>query len=113
MKDGELDPHVRDPRVAAFGFGRRVCVGRHMAYDSMWMAIVSTLATFDIEKAKDESGAPITPREDYHEAFLWYVLMILCGSYAALLTCSMLHTTAIPNHFLASPPHDLLSTEPS
>ena len=71
MKDGELNPHVRDPRVAAFGFGRRVCVGRHMAYDSMWMAIVSTLAVFNIEKAKDERGVPITPGEDYHEAFLW------------------------------------------
>ena len=42
-----------------------------MAYDSMWIAIVSTLATLSIEKAKDEQGVPITPEEDYHEAFLW------------------------------------------
>lgn len=44
-----------------------------MAYESMWMAIASTLAAFSIGKAKDENGVSITPDEDYVEGFLWQV----------------------------------------
>ena len=71
FKDGTWDPTVRDPGVAAFGFGRRICPGRFMAKDSMWIAIASTLATFNFNKAKDEHGTPITPPEAYVEGFLW------------------------------------------
>ncbi|KAF8557651.1 cytochrome P450 [Imleria badia] len=39
-----------------FGFGRRICPGRHLANASMWIAIVSMLATFDFLKAQDELG---------------------------------------------------------
>ncbi|KAF9048190.1 cytochrome P450 [Hymenopellis radicata] len=49
MKDGQLDLDVKDPVVAAFGFGRRICPGRHMAYSS----------------AKDENGMVIEPSEGY------------------------------------------------
>lgn len=71
MKDGKINPDVRNPAVAAFGFGRRICPGRYMAYDSMWIAIASTLATFNITKAKREDGTPITPSGDYEWGFLW------------------------------------------
>ena len=71
MKDGKINPAVRDPTVAAFGFGRRICPGRFMAYESMWIAIASTLAVFSIGKAKDENGAPITPPGEYEWGFLW------------------------------------------
>ncbi|KAF8444865.1 hypothetical protein L210DRAFT_1014037 [Boletus edulis BED1] len=30
----------------AFGFGRRACVGRHVADASLWITIVSSLAVF-------------------------------------------------------------------
>lgn len=69
--------------VAAFGFGRRVCPGQFMAYESMWIAIASTLAAFNINKTKDEHGVPITPGEDYIEGFLWSVFS-LPSSRAAL-----------------------------
>ncbi|KAI6149296.1 cytochrome P450 [Pisolithus tinctorius] len=42
-----------------FGFGRRVCPGRHLAEQSLWAVIVSMLATLQIEKATDASGAEI------------------------------------------------------
>jgi hypothetical protein len=29
--DGEIDPSVRDPRTAVFGYGRRICPGRFFA----------------------------------------------------------------------------------
>jgi len=35
----------------AFGFGRRVCVGRYVAEASLWAAIVNMLALFRFEPA--------------------------------------------------------------
>ncbi|KAI6150168.1 hypothetical protein EDD17DRAFT_1638244 [Pisolithus thermaeus] len=35
----------------------RVCPGRHLANQSLWAVIVSTLATLQIGKATDDSGA--------------------------------------------------------
>ena len=82
LKDGKLDPTVRDPMVAAFGFGRRyvpmnaddrqylqalyrVCVGRYMADATVWITIATTLATLNIAKAKNANGADIEVDEDY------------------------------------------------
>ncbi|KAI6004482.1 cytochrome P450 [Pisolithus orientalis] len=39
-----------------FGLGRRVCPGRYVADQSLWVAIVSILATLRIGKARDEAG---------------------------------------------------------
>uniref|UniRef100_A0A8H7XP64 Cytochrome P450 n=1 Tax=Psilocybe cubensis TaxID=181762 RepID=A0A8H7XP64_PSICU len=38
-----------DDTVLTFGFGRRICPGRHMASTTVWLAIVSILANFDIK----------------------------------------------------------------
>ncbi|KAH0828054.1 cytochrome P450, partial [Lanmaoa asiatica] len=38
--------HSVDELSFAFGFGRRVCVGRHVADASLWISIVSLLAVF-------------------------------------------------------------------
>ncbi|KAF7348393.1 O-methylsterigmatocystin oxidoreductase [Mycena sanguinolenta] len=51
--DGQLNA---DDHILAFGFGRRICIGRHAADATVWATIVSILSTFDIEKAKDEDG---------------------------------------------------------
>ncbi|KAJ7621154.1 cytochrome P450 [Roridomyces roridus] len=37
-----------DPARAAFGFGRRICPGRHFADDSIWIAISNILQVFSI-----------------------------------------------------------------
>ncbi|KAH8091807.1 cytochrome P450 [Cristinia sonorae] len=60
-----LDKHGVDPLEVAFGFGRRVCPGRHLAMEVLFMTIASTLAIFDIKKAKDADGKDIVPKEDY------------------------------------------------
>ncbi|THU83491.1 cytochrome P450 [Dendrothele bispora CBS 962.96] len=39
-----------------YGFGRRACVGRPLAEDTLWIAIVLTLATCNITKKTDENG---------------------------------------------------------
>ncbi|KAL5478379.1 hypothetical protein ACEPAI_2563 [Sanghuangporus weigelae] len=49
-----------DPNKVAFGFGRRF-----FAENSVFIGIASILAVFNIEKALDENGVPITPIEDY------------------------------------------------
>ncbi|KAJ7116496.1 cytochrome P450 [Mycena epipterygia] len=59
LKDGQLNPAVRDPDV--FGFGRRACPGRHMASDTLWIMVASMLSVFDITKAVDKDGSPIDP----------------------------------------------------
>ncbi|EGN92211.1 hypothetical protein SERLA73DRAFT_127702 [Serpula lacrymans var. lacrymans S7.3] len=54
--DGKLN---NDNVGFIFGFGRRICVGRHIADATVWAAIVSILAALNIEKAKDEQGIDV------------------------------------------------------
>ncbi|RMD40868.1 hypothetical protein DV735_g4277, partial [Chaetothyriales sp. CBS 134920] len=50
-----------DPATVAFGYGRRVCPGRHLADDSLFINISRLLAAFDITKALDCYGNEIEP----------------------------------------------------
>jgi cytochrome P450 len=52
---------VRDPRTAAFGFGRRVCPGRAFADASLFLTVATLLATVDVVRAKDAQGREIVP----------------------------------------------------
>ncbi|KAG8738098.1 hypothetical protein FRC10_007291 [Ceratobasidium sp. 414] len=52
-----------DPALYAFGFGRRVCPGAHIAQQSLWLAISNILASFTISKALGADGMEITPKE--------------------------------------------------
>ncbi|GJE87615.1 cytochrome P450 [Phanerochaete sordida] len=52
---------INDLPNAAFGFGRRMCPGRALAFETIWITIVTTLAVFNISKAKDEHGNIIEP----------------------------------------------------
>ncbi|KAJ6544393.1 cytochrome P450 [Mycena capillaripes] len=57
------EPHGRgEPHFASvYGFGRRICSGQHLADQSLWIAIVSILATCTISTAFDENGCAIMP----------------------------------------------------
>ncbi|KAJ2926328.1 hypothetical protein H1R20_g10780, partial [Candolleomyces eurysporus] len=56
---GRIDySRARDPGHACFGFGRRICPGRFMAFESLWLSIASLIATFNIEKAKEKVTLP-------------------------------------------------------
>ncbi|KAJ3936334.1 MAG: cytochrome P450 1 [Lentinula lateritia] len=39
--------------IYAYGFGRRVCAGRYMADNTIWLTVASVLAAFTMGKAKD------------------------------------------------------------
>ncbi|KAJ7917471.1 cytochrome P450 [Mycena leptocephala] len=64
LPNGKPNPAVRDP-LSAFGFGRRLCPGRHMAHSSLLIAITSILAAFNIEKAVDAEGRVVEPSYEY------------------------------------------------
>lgn len=48
--------------IGQFGYGRRVCVGKHLAEASVWIVVASMLGTMNIEKARDEQGNDIMPK---------------------------------------------------
>ncbi|KAI0741393.1 cytochrome P450 [Daedaleopsis nitida] len=49
MRDGVFDCGAIDPsRIGAFGCGRRVCPGKLLAEDNLWLTVAQLLATFTI-----------------------------------------------------------------
>lgn len=63
--DGRLNESMRDLVMPAFGFGRRICPGKSLAYASLWASVSSVLCTFDVVKPTDETGRPIEPSGEY------------------------------------------------
>ncbi|KIM91461.1 hypothetical protein PILCRDRAFT_647 [Piloderma croceum F 1598] len=59
MKDDQKEP--RHPSKVTFGFRRRICPSKELAEDSIYIIVVSILATLNVQKAKDAQGKPITP----------------------------------------------------
>ncbi|KAG5634702.1 hypothetical protein H0H81_001059, partial [Sphagnurus paluster] len=65
MKDGKLNPDIKDPSSATFGFGRRICPGREMALDSIWITVALMVATLDISKPVDDNGEVVEPSGEF------------------------------------------------
>ncbi|THU91997.1 cytochrome P450 [Dendrothele bispora CBS 962.96] len=42
-----------NPELYAFGFGRRICPGKHLALEAAWLALACLLATCDISTTND------------------------------------------------------------
>ncbi|KAI0310500.1 cytochrome P450 [Amylostereum chailletii] len=87
--DGTLNT---DDVSAAFGFGRRICVGMHLARSTVWLAIAYTLATFNIDKAKDERGDEIPVEVNYSDGVVIHPGPFKCSvtlrdKQAASLVC--------------------------
>ncbi|KAF9444950.1 cytochrome P450 [Macrolepiota fuliginosa MF-IS2] len=64
------NPDLPDPHTVIFGFGRRICPGRHFSEESLWSISAHMIATMDISKAKDENGADITPPLEFTTGFV-------------------------------------------
>ncbi|KAI0056031.1 cytochrome P450 [Artomyces pyxidatus] len=58
-KLGQPPPDTKDEGHVGYGFGRRVCIGRHLANDAMAIAVAMMLWATDISHAKDERGVDI------------------------------------------------------
>ncbi|KAF7346475.1 hypothetical protein MSAN_01875600 [Mycena sanguinolenta] len=74
--DGQLNT---DDHILGFGFGRRICVGRHAADAIVWATIVSVLSTFDIAKPKDATGKEIEIEPVYVDGLLSYPKPFQCS----------------------------------
>ncbi|OCH85716.1 CyP450 monooxygenase [Obba rivulosa] len=78
MKDDRLNPDVRDPHTAAFGFGRRICPGRHFSDATLFINIASILHVFDINPPVDEHGKPVYPEVKITSGLVTYPSAFKC-----------------------------------
>ncbi|KAF9066785.1 cytochrome P450 [Rhodocollybia butyracea] len=62
-------PFTSINEIYAYGFGRRVCVGRYMADNTAWLTIVYVLATLNLRKAKDGEGKEIDIPGEFTQTF--------------------------------------------
>src|SRR6267154_2107089 len=69
--DGTL---TDDTVSTVWGFGRRICPGRHLAEASLWSAMAPLLAIFKFSKAKDETGAEIEITPEWKGGIMLYVV---------------------------------------
>ncbi|KAF2731693.1 cytochrome P450 [Polyplosphaeria fusca] len=67
MPDHQAEP---DPRDFIFGYGRRICPGRFVADNAVFITIAQTLAVFNIEKPVDENGTTVEPRVEFESGTL-------------------------------------------
>ncbi|KAJ6508665.1 cytochrome P450 [Mycena sanguinolenta] len=74
--DGTLNS---DDLIIGFGFGRRICAGRHAADATLWAATVSLLATFNIAKAKDAAGKEIEIENVFTDGMVSYPKPFKCS----------------------------------
>jgi cytochrome P450 len=76
----------------AFGFGRRVCVGKHLANDSLFIMTARMLWAATLKCARDENGKelPPDPNAFVDKGIITFVLLLVdqLGGIAELLICS-------------------------
>ena len=70
LKNGKLNPDILDPESVGFGFGRRICPGKYMAYNTLWITIATVLACVEICPAKDAVGRDIEVTADFVSSFI-------------------------------------------
>jgi len=72
--DADVDPaslSAHDPSDVVFGFGRRICPGRHFAVDVLWLTIANMLSVFDILPPIDSlSGKEVLPNIEFKSGFI-------------------------------------------
>ncbi|KZW03029.1 cytochrome P450 [Exidia glandulosa HHB12029] len=61
LRDDVLDPNAPNPYVVVFGYGRRICPGRHIADAELWLLVATMLSCYNISPAKDARGQDIVP----------------------------------------------------
>ncbi|KAF8139506.1 cytochrome P450, partial [Mycena galopus ATCC 62051] len=95
--DGKLND---DDTVLAFGFGRRICVGRHNADATVWATFVSVLSTFNIAKAKDAAGNEIDIDPTYSDGLVSHPQPFACSITPRSETArSLVHATMETHEF--------------
>lgn len=78
LKDGQINPDVRDPDTAAFGFGRRICPGRHLSDSSLYAFASCLLAVYDIKPPVNDQGNDIELKPEFTSGLLSYPVPFNC-----------------------------------
>ena len=89
IKDGQPDAGARDPYEYVFGFGRRICPGRHYAEAVVFINLAFILHVFDVSAPRASNNQPIVHEMRASDGYL------LCVPFSAqfssfvehLLTC--------------------------
>ncbi|KAF8797657.1 cytochrome P450 [Phlegmacium glaucopus] len=71
--------NLPDPFGVVFGFGRRICPGRHLAEASFWAIASSMIATFDISKALNADGKEINIPVEFSHGFVRHPKPFKCS----------------------------------
>ncbi|KZT39793.1 cytochrome P450 [Sistotremastrum suecicum HHB10207 ss-3] len=89
-----LREDVRNPEQIAFGFGRRICPGRHFATAWMWITIATFLAVFEISPCLDDKGEAILPDLEYEPGLVSHPKKYKCHLRPRTQAAAMvLHTS--------------------
>ncbi|THH17276.1 hypothetical protein EW146_g3521 [Bondarzewia mesenterica] len=91
-------PHI------VFGFGRRVCPGRWLALDNLWINIASLLSVYNISKPKDTNGTIIEPEVDFVSSLVKCVILLKCVAVVVDVTIvdDLPYTHSHPKSFKCS-----------
>ncbi|KAF9022855.1 cytochrome P450 [Hymenopellis radicata] len=73
------NPQPDPTTLGAWGFGRRICSGRYLAMDTVFITVASLLWAFTFGKARNKDGQDVTPDDQaYTEAFIMHPLPFEC-----------------------------------
>ncbi|KAI4616762.1 hypothetical protein J4E83_006342 [Alternaria metachromatica] len=68
-----------DPRNFIFGYGRRICPGRYVADNALFITIAQTLAVFDITKFVDGDGRVVEPEVKFEPGAISHPVPYRCS----------------------------------
>ncbi|PCH39680.1 cytochrome P450, partial [Wolfiporia cocos MD-104 SS10] len=77
----EMSPNEaqqKNPINFIFGFGRRICPGRHFADENIWLAIACTASLFNMKKPRDIHGREIAPDAAFSSGFVSHPKQFEC-----------------------------------
>ncbi|KZT25573.1 cytochrome P450 [Neolentinus lepideus HHB14362 ss-1] len=77
-EDGKGFNSTPEP-LAAFGYGRRVCAGRHMADATLWISVASILTVFKIGPCLESQGKPIPVKPEFTTGAICAPLPFKCS----------------------------------
>ncbi|KAI4950472.1 hypothetical protein J4E91_004355 [Alternaria rosae] len=68
-----------DPRNFIFGYGRRICPGRYVADNALFITIAQTLAVFNITKFVDDNGRVMEPEVKFEPGAISHPVPYRCS----------------------------------
>lgn len=66
-----MGPNPNPDPTFIFGFGRRICPGRFLAQESLFIDVASLLATFNIKPFVNDDGTLEGLRNEHTSEFVW------------------------------------------